>query len=405
MRVVRTALALASVLVLPAREVHAQGALNLAEVLARARAQAPRIVSVRLALDEARGRLTGASIRQTSNPELDFAVGSRHGEGDARWTDFDLGVGQRFEPGRRSARIAGAQAVVDQATAAVDATVREVLRETAAAFHRAVYAGERLRLLTASEAIARSIADAAERRHRAGDIPVLDVNLARAALARARAEREGGEAAQAEALGALRVLLGIEGPIAVDGRITLGAGPDAAALAVSADERPEVRALEAAIREAGADIDLGNAQGRPEYGLGARYQREGGDNVVLGGLTLTLPVFAKGQELVATGTARRARLQADLAATRARIRIELDTALAAYARRAAAARLLETDALPLLDENDALTTRSFDVGQIGIADVLLIRREMLETRFDYLTTLLEAALARVEVDAAAAVLR
>ena len=36
---------------------------------------------------------------------------------------------------------------------------------------------------------------------------------------------------------------------------------------------------------------------------------------------------------------------------------------------------------PGLDENDALTTRSFDVGQIGLPDVLLIRREILETRF------------------------
>ena len=67
--------------------------------------------------------------------------------------------------------------------------------------------------------------------------------------------------------------------------------------------------------------------------------------------------------------------------------------------------MLETEALPGLDENDALTTRSFDVGQIGLPDVLLIRREMLDTRFQYLSALLEAALARVDVDAAAAVLR
>jgi outer membrane protein TolC len=49
--------------------------------------------------------------------------------------------------------------------------------------------------------------------------------------------------------------------------------------------------------------------------------------------------------------------------------------------------------------------RSFEVGQIGLPDLLLIRRELLDTRAQYLTTLLEAALARVEIDAAAAVLR
>ena len=104
--------------------------------------------------------------------------------------------------------------------------------------------------------------------------------------------------------------------------------------------------------------------------MGMRYQREGGDNIVFGGVTFVLPVFSKGQELTATGTARGARLRAELDAARTRVRIELQTALAAYERRAAAARVLETEALPGLDDTDALTTRSFDVGQIGLPDVL-----------------------------------
>ena len=58
-----------------------------------------------------------------------------------------------------------------------------------------------------------------------------------------------------------------------------------------------------------------------------------------------------------------------------------------------------------IDDSDALATRSFDVGQIGLPDVLLIRRELLDTRFQYLSSLFEAAQARVELDAAAGVLR
>ena len=149
----------------------------------------------------------------------------------------------------------------------------------------------------------------------------------------------------------------------------------------------------------------GRSQSRPDYGLGMRYQREGGEHVVMGGLTLTLPMFSRGQASMAVGSARRSRLLADLGATRARVRVELETAIAVYERRTAAARVLERDALPLLDENEALTVRSFEVGQIGMSDLLLIRRETLDTRLQYLTTLLEAVLARVDVDAAAAVLR
>jgi cobalt-zinc-cadmium efflux system outer membrane protein len=356
-------------------------------------------------VDEAKGRLTGASIRSQANPTVDGAVGTRSSPG-TRTTDLELGAAQMFEPpGRRAARIAGAAAQVDQVSALADETTRAVLRDAASSFYRAVYAGEQIRLLAAAETLAAAILDVADRRHRAGDIAVLDVNLARAALARARSAREGGEADLAAALGTLRALLRLEEPVAVQGTLAPGEAPDVAALGRSAETRPELRALEAAVREAEAEVSAGRSLAKPDYGASVRYQREGGDHIVLGGLTLTLPIFARGQESVAVGTARRARVRAELEAARTRVRIELQTALAAYERRAAAARALEAEAQPGLDENETLARRSFDVGQIGMPDLLLIRREILETRSQYLSTLLEAALARVSVDAAAAVLR
>jgi cobalt-zinc-cadmium efflux system outer membrane protein len=187
--------------------------------------------------------------------------------------------------------------------------------------------------------------------------------------------------------------------------LTLAPAPDAEMLARSVEQRPELRVLDAAIREAEAETGLASTFQKPNYTAGLRYQREEGDHMLFGGLTLTLPVFSKGQEQSAVGTARAARLRAELEGARTRVRIELQAALAANERRAAAARVLETEALPGLDDTDALTTRSFDVGQIGLPDVLVIRRELLDTRIQYLSALLEAALARVKVDAAAGVLR
>ena len=84
---------------------------------------------------------------------------------------------------------------------------------------------------------------------------------------------------------------------------------------------------------------------------------------------------------------------------------EVRAAFDAYERRRSALRILETDGTPSLDENEQLTTRSFDVGQIGLPDLLLIRREILDTRVQYLDALLEAALARIDLDASAAMLR
>ena len=85
--------------------------------------------------------------------------------------------------------------------------------------------------------------------------------------------------------------------------------------------------------------------------------------------------------------------------------MEVRAAFDANSRRLTALRVLEADAIPGLDENEQLARRSFDVGQLGLPELLLLRREILETRFQYLDALLEAALARTDLDASAGILR
>jgi cobalt-zinc-cadmium efflux system outer membrane protein len=378
---------------------------SLADVLARARERAPDIVNARLAVDEARGRLLGASLRVQTNPEVDVALGNRSATG-ARYTDFELAFAQSLEPGtRRTARLDAANAAVAHGTANVDAVTRSVLRAAAAAYFRVLHASQRITLLTATEGLASTVHANADRRFRAGDIAVLDVNIARASLARVKAEREGAEAARALAIGDLRRLLRLESDLVVEGSL---ARPEPASVETAlqtAAQRPELRALEAAIQEAEADVRFGLSMAGPEYGVGMRYSREEGDQIVLGGMTVTLPAFSRGQQQRAIASARAARLRTELDAERARIETEVRTAAAALTRRIAAVRVLETEAIPGLDDNEQLSTRSFEVGQIGLPELLLIRREILDTRSHYLDALLEAALARTDLDASAGVLR
>lgn len=406
MRMGTRTVAVCAVVCLYANPVAAQGrTMTLADVLTRAREQAPEIVSARLAVEEARGRLLGASIRLQSNPQIDAAVGNRSGP-DMRFTDFELGLGQSFEPGaRRSARMASANAAIALGAATVDEVTRTVLRSAAAAYYRALHANDRIRLLNAAFQLASSVYTTADRRFKAGDIAVLDVNIAKVSLARVRAEREEAEASKALALGELRQLLRLEVDVNVDGTLTRPADADLTMALQNASQRPTLRTLEAGIQEAEAEVLLGQSFSKPEYGLGVRYSREERDHIVLGGMTITLPMFSKGQEQRAVGSARAARLRAELDAARTRVQVEVRTAFDAFNRRLAALRVLEEDAIPGLDENEQLTTRSFEVGQLGLPELLLIRREILDTRFQYLDALLEAALARVDLDASAATLR
>ena len=291
--------------------------MSLQEVLARARDQAPAIVSARLGLEEVRGRLTGASLKRTSNPEIEAAIGNRHGSG-SRFTDFEVGIAQPFESGaRRSARIAGAEAAIAQGAAQIEETTRLVLRDVSLAYYRLVHANARIRLLNEAHALATRLHSAADRRFKAGDIAVLDLNIARASVARVWAEREAVEAQKAQATGELRQWLRLDENIVVADTLPGPAVMELGPLLQSSSARPELHVLAAAVQEAEAELRLGLSFSKPDYGVGVRYSREEGDHIVLGGMTLTLPVFSKGQEQRAAGSARATRLRAELDAARA----------------------------------------------------------------------------------------
>ena len=404
MRVAWRTLALVAAFASGASTAWAQVPLTLSEALAKVRERAPQIVSARLAIEEARARLAGATHLQ-SNPELDLAVGNRQGNGE-RSTDLDVGVAQSFEPGqRRSSRQAMANASIAHSTASLEEITRATLLDTATLFFRSLQLSERVRLLDRGLELAGDILQIADRRFRAGDVAILDVNIARAAAARIRSERQGVVAERIVIVGELKQLLQLEDDITPQGDLPAASNVDASLVADATNRRSEMRVLEAAIQEAQAEEQFGRSFGRVEYGFGARYQREEHNHILLGGLTLTLPMLSKGQGPIASGLARATRLRAELDATRIRIGIEVRTALAAYQSRVEAVQVLERDALPGLDASVTLATRSFEVGQIGLAELLLIRREIIDTRVQYLDALLEAAIARVELDARAGVLR
>ncbi len=237
--------------------------LTLADVLTRAREQAPQIVSARLALEETRGRLLGASLRVQTNPEIDAGLGSRQGT-PSRFTDFEFGLRQSFEPrSRRSARIDGANAAIAQSAANVDEITRVVLRSAAAAYYRALHADLRIRLLDTTQDLAAGVYSVADRRFKAGDIAVLDVNIARASLARVRAEREAAEGAKALALGELKQILRLDEDIAVEGELARATDIQPTAVLQAVLQRPDLRALEAAVQEAEAEARLEAATAMP----------------------------------------------------------------------------------------------------------------------------------------------
>jgi cobalt-zinc-cadmium efflux system outer membrane protein len=79
-------------------------------------------------------------------------------------------------------------------------------------------------------------------------------------------------------------------------------------------------------------------------------------------------------------------------------------AFEAHALLLSAAQLFEGTALAGLDENDELARRSWEAGAIDLLELLAVRRELLETRDAWLELQLDAAAARVRLQAAAGAL-
>jgi len=383
--------------------------VTLAAALQLARERAPELRAARARTAEAEAQRLTAAEPGLENPELEIEAGPRDA-GSGRGTDHAVGLLQGLEPaGRRRARIDAAGAGLARSAADERDLTRHVLREAGAAFLRALHAEGALDLARLDEAAAAEVLRAAEARLAAGDAPRLDVSLAAMAGGRARASREAAEADRAAALGELRRRLGLEPDegLRLAGALEQEGAPpaaDLAALAAAAPARGDLARIAAELEAARAESRLARAESRPRLAFGVRHEREEGDGIALGVLRVGLPLFRRGEGQRAAADARAARLGIELDGARRAATVETGTAADVLARRRAAARSLSGEAAALIETNDALARLAYEEGQIGLGELLLVRREILDTRRARIDRLLEAALAELDWRAAAGIL-
>lgn len=400
LRLATAALGVAAALVWPrpgAAEPPAE--LSLEEALTLARQRAPALVDAAGRVAEARGAVAGAQPLLRDNPTLEAETGPRTSSSHGREWDVALGLAQPFElGGKRSARLELAQAGLARADAEQREAQRRVLGEVASLFLRALHARERLRLARGAQETAADISQSTQRRFEVGEIPVVEANVARVALARARADVAGVEGEEAALLGELREVLGLPGEQALAVRGDLSAlAHQAPESSSSPQERPDIAALVAQQQEARAGQRLAGAALWPDVTVGVRYEREGEESAVHGVLSVPLPLFQRGQGDRVTSEAREQRVQAALESARRTRQTRVEAARVRYQKNREAVGALEREALPLLSENESLARKSYEAGEMGLAEFLLVRRDVLDARADYLERLLEAALARVHL--------
>lgn len=307
--------------------------------------------------------------------------------------------------GQRGERLAAARAGADAGIARSEDAQRLLLRDVSFAFISALYWERRIALAEENLRIAEAVARVASRRHEVGEVGGLEQSVSALAVARARTDLDRARASLTQAEGRLKALLGLEAhtDLACLGDLRQLGIPDMAGADVS--DRPDMRALQSDIRQAEAEADLGRAGRVPDLALGAGYAREEFDDIVQGTLTIALPVFDHGQGTTAVAQARRERLRVELDATRSMAGVEASTAQMTTERLTTAARRFEQEGLAMLERSERLATATYEAGAIPLAELLAVRRELVQAKLDYVDLLLGAANARAELAASTGALR
>jgi cobalt-zinc-cadmium efflux system outer membrane protein len=373
--------------------------ITFEQALAIARQRNPQLLTAQARVAEAGGEARAATVWPL-NPQLEASAAPRRDVADPA-DDWSVGMTQWFElGGQRGDRRAAAQAGVAAATARRQDVGRLVLRDVALAFVEVLYWERRMVLAQENFRIVGQIEQVARERHRAGDTGGLDESVAALSLARVQAEEVRTRAALDQANGSLKALLDFDAyaNLQVDGDLRQLARFDVLAVP-DVDDRPDVRALSADVRQAQAQADLGRSERVPNVGLGAHYVRDDGIDTVQGSVLIEVPLFDRGQGRATIAETRRARIETELQAARRRAAIEVDVAGATFRRLSLAARRFEEDGLAPLNRSERLATASYRAGAIPLAELLTIYRELVQAKLDYATLLLEAATAQAQLRA------
>jgi cobalt-zinc-cadmium efflux system outer membrane protein len=394
----------------PWHEANAQtktpGLIDLATALALARENSPLLETAQARLGEARGDVTTAGLLLVENPEVDFGAGRRSlSEGSGTTTDLAVSLSQRFETGgQRRHRIFRAEADYSAAQATAVDVQRVVSHAVAVAFFEALTAAERTAVAGENAELAESLYEIADSRVKGGAAAPLELHGARIRLAEARRRLLQAELSQREAEIQLAMVIGIDPPHQFS---LIGELPRAATLPTmdgllqeALVKHPSLNAAQSEINSSRAGVKLADAEAWPDISLGIGYERDEGDDVVGGRVTVPLPLFNRKQGERARARSRERRAVAEQRTRRLEVEADVRRNYVRYEVALDSVREYDDAVLSAQEESLHLMQKMFEAGKIQYVEVVLLQRELLEGRMGYLDARLN--LARSEVSTRAA---
>ena len=347
-----------------------------------------------------------------NNPTLGFdptrRVVPQAGGPDMRFREWGAALSQTFEiAGQQGHRRDASRHDLGAFDASLDEARRQLRAEVEEKFVRVLTLQRRITLETENLKLVDSAAAAMGKRVAAGEASRLEGNLASVEAERTRNQigllSENLTAARAD-LAALLQLPAAHLPVA-SGDIAKTAEYDRGKLLEAASRRPQFAALQGREQAARSRLELERASAYPDVTLGVTAGREGPpefrENVVGLAISVPLPLFRRNQAGIGKAMTELTQAQVERQAA------ERDVVAGVIAQLARVEQLrertirLRKSVLPPLEENLRLSQSAFREGEIGLTELLLINRQVLDGRRDALEAETELRLAQIALERAA----
>ena len=347
--------------------------------------------------------------------ELEGATGKLSGSPSEN--RLSVGVSQEFlTMGKRGKRLQVAEKEADGFDRQIDNSGRLLIEEVKTTFNEMLLAEKRAELAERSTALNTQLLDITKQRFESGDIPELEVNLARVEVARSEGRKIEAEREVYPLKARLLTLMGLPSDAKASFSGDLEVKPYAKDMEelkrVALARRPDLKALEAEKAKIDAEITLAQAERIPNVTAGLGYQRENTaievagnevkdrDNLISLKVSIPIPLFDRNQAGIQEARARKGSAESRYLFARRTIEREVE---AAYARLTATEKSLSIyreDIIPQLEENLKLIQEAYKLGEVGILTVIEEVKKFSEVNEAYLTAQYDHQIALVKLDAA-----
>ena len=373
----------------------------------------PALRATQANLAAAEGELTDARALLWNNPQLATEWRKRTlpqtadpARIDREWT---VGLAQTFEiAGQQGKRRSAAERSLAATQEVIAETQRQLRAEVEQRFVRVLSLQLRIQMEERTLKLIEAAATAVRKRVAAGEDSRLDGNLAKVEAERAQNQvsvlREQLVQARAE-LAALLQLPTDNLPEAGGYLDPSSASYTLNKLLDSAANRPLLRAFDHREKAARSRLDLERAAVYPDVTLGLSTAREGPadsrDRITGLSISLPLPLFRRNDTGIGRATTELTQVQVQQQAMQRDARAQVLVLWERMENLKTRVKRLSDSVLPSLEENQHLSSVSFRAGEIGLLQLLLVNRQVLDGQRDLLDARTELRLTQVTLEAAA----